>query len=172
MLAQLKQDYNIEIGITTSGTNQRETIEKALTVEVDNKPLFSVFQVTYNIFEQSITDSIGLLKAIQATVIVKEAMANGRIYTNAGFENYSQAYSVLADLAKKYNTGTDAIALRFCMDSIQPSFVLSGAATINQLKENLRANTFKLTDADIDLLKSLKVNSENYWNERKQLRWN
>ena len=53
-LAFFKNEYNLKIGLTTTGANQVEVIQKALDVLVDGKPLFDVFQVTYNFLEQSL----------------------------------------------------------------------------------------------------------------------
>ena len=165
-LAGLKRKFNIEIGITTSGIYQNETIQKALSIQLNGQALFSVFQITYNIFEQSILKSIELLYSHNAKIIVKESLANGRVF------NQTKTYSTLAELAQKYKVGIDAIAIRFCMDSIKADWVLSGAATIKQLEENLLANTFTLKQSDIDILKTLQVNIQDYWDQRKQLRWN
>lgn len=171
-LFRLKEACAIEIGITTSGVAQNETIQKAMGIKRQGKPLFTVFQVTYNIFEQSIDVSIGALKKQGAKIIIKEGLANGRVFTDASFPQYAYAYTVLENLAKKYQAGVDAIALRFCIDAIQPLYVLSGAATTHQLKQNLLAETFTLTPEEIMLLTSLRTVPEIYWNERRQLKWN
>ena len=75
-------------------------------------------------------------------------------------------------MAKKYKVGIDAIALRFVIDSIQPTFVLSGASNMLQLTQNLRAMDFELTATDLDLLKSIGTISGLYWGERALLNWN
>ena len=75
-------------------------------------------------------------------------------------------------MAKKYEVGVDAIALRFCVDSIRPFLVLSGASEEFQIKENLKSNRIKLEEEDINILKDLKISPDSYWSERKQLRWN
>ena len=72
----------------------------------------------------------------------------------------------------KYNVGIDALALRFVIDSLQPNYVLSGASNIKQLKQNLKALDFKLTQEEINSLSLLKSNSEYYWSERNELEWN
>ena len=165
-LAAIKNLFHIQIGLTTSGVQQNEVIKKALAVSVDGKPLFSVFQVTYNLFEQSIAEVIDLLHAANATIIIKESLANGRILRSQMND------TILERLAEKYKVGKDAVAIRFCMDTLKPDFVLSGAATGKQLEQNLLASTFTLHAAEIDQLKKMRVNSEAYWNERKQLAWN
>lgn len=165
-LCVLKEEFNIEIGITTSGIHQNETIQKAIEIERNGKPIFTVFQATYNMFEQSILKSIELLNTCNSTLIIKEAMANGRIL------NQLKSHPFLSVLSQKYNVGIDALALRFCLDSIKPTWVLSGAATVQQLKSNLLAETFELSQSEIDMLKSIQMTSQNYWEERKKLEWN
>lgn len=171
-LFELKEQFGIEIGLTTSGLTQNATIQQALKITNQGKPLFTIFQVTYNVFEQSIADSIALLKNQGARIIIKEGLANGRIFTCADFPQYAPAYALLERLAGKYHVGVDAVALRFCIDALRPLYVLSGAATIVQLKENLLAETFTLQSEELEELKSIHVASEAYWNERKQLKWN
>ncbi len=171
-LFELKETFGIEIGITTSGLTQNETIQKAINIKKRGKSLFSIFQVTYNIFEQSIWDSIGVLKTHNAGIIIKEGLANGRIFQHADFPQYVHSYSILKRLAAKYHVGVDAIALRFCIDALKPLYVLSGAATSTQLKENMLAETFTLRSEELEELKRIRVEPEIYWNERKHLKWN
>lgn len=165
-LTAIKNTFHIQIGLTTSGVQQNEVIKKALALTFGGKPIFTVFQVTYNVFEQSIGEVIELLHAANATIIIKESLANGRVLRGQANDTLFKA------LAAKYNVGKDAIAIRFCMDTLRPAFVLSGAATVKQLEQNLLANTFTLDLDEIDQLKKMRVNSEAYWNERKQLVWN
>ena len=171
-LSQIKKDTGLHIGITTSGSNQKEVIVAALKVSVENELLFDSFQVTYNIFEQS---TFSILKAILKQgkkVIIKEALANGRVFQNENFQHYSEAYKILNQLSKKYEVGFDAIALRFVMDSLQPTYVLSGASNKLQLTQNLKALNFSFTLEELELLKASQVNPELYWTERGFLLWN
>ena len=105
-------------------------------------------------------------------VIVKEALANGRIFQNDNYKHYERLYSFLKSLSQKYQVSTDAIALRFIIDHLQPNIVLSGASNILQLKENLKAMNFSLKNKELISLKKYAVNSNFYWNERKKLQWN
>jgi aryl-alcohol dehydrogenase-like predicted oxidoreductase len=41
---------------------------------------------------------------------------------------------VLDLLAKKYQVGTDAVALRYVMDNLEPTYLLSGASSKEQLE--------------------------------------
>lgn len=170
-LASIKEVYNLKIGITTSGANQNEVILAALEVVVRNKVLFDTFQVTYNIFDQRLGEIISRFEETGLRLIVKEAMANGRIFRSDRFPHYDLNYALSEKLAQEYEVGVDAIALRFVIDSIRPSVVLSGANDLFQLHQNLKAESFHLTAEEIEQLTSLKVDTIDYWNERKNLAW-
>jgi aryl-alcohol dehydrogenase-like predicted oxidoreductase len=171
-LAELKSKFNLKMGITTTGENQVEVIKTALKVVVDGNPLFDAFQVTYNIFDQSLAVLSDTLESLNKRVIIKEAMANGRIFPNQKYSHYKHAYNILQSLAKKYRVGIDAIALRFCVESIKSYKVLSGASQLQHLWDNLKVNDFALDKDDLELLEQLAVSPETYWKERSQLNWN
>ena len=171
-LHKIKRATDLKMGITTSGANQKEIIEAASKIKIDNTALFDSFQVTYNVFEQDTFEILQSLLSQKKIVIIKEALANGRVFQNEKFQHYSEAYKILEQLSKKYNVGVDAIALRFVMDNLQPTYMLSGASNAKQLKENLKANSFKLLENELSVLKDLRVSSEFYWEERSALSWN
>ena len=165
-LHEIKQEFGLTIGISTSGVNQNDIIREALKVNINNQPLFDSFQVTYNVLEQSTFSILKALKQLNKTIIIKEALANGRIFNDKVSINH------LRTISKKYSVGVDAIALRFIMDYLQPDYVLSGASNTNQLEENLKALRFKLTEEELTSLSTLKLNTEHYWTERSELEWN
>ena len=170
-LSQLKQEHNLKIGLSTSGDNQNEIIQKALSVEVDNNALFDSFQVTFNVFDQSLLKMTSLLKKENKTIIVKEALANGRVFPNINYNHYQNTYNHLESLSNKYDTSIDAVALRFCLDAINPFMVLSGASEKDHLTSNLLADNFQLTSEEIQQIKTLAIKPISYWKERKQLPW-
>ena len=171
-LLELKNEHGILIGLTTTSSNQLEVLKKALDVEVEGTQIFEVFQVTYNIFDQSLANMSEQLSNQNKRIVIKEALANGRIFPNENFPNYSKAHKKLIELSEKYETGIDAIALRFCMDSISVFKVLSGATNIQHLTDNLQVSNFELEKNDISVLKELLIDPEQYWSERKKLTWN
>ena len=162
-LADIKRNTGLSIGLTTSGTQQSEVLNEAMQIKVNGQFLFDVFQVTYNVFEQSTYNILVELIKNENKVIIKEGVANGRIF------NYTP--SILNELATKYNVGIDAIALRFIIDRLNPSVVLSGAFSKKQLKDNLKALDFKLTNEEIQKLTRIKKESSHYWKARKSLIW-
>ena len=172
-LYQIKKETGLKIGVTTSGANQKEVIEAALKVDIKGRDsLFDVFQVTYNIFEQSTCSILKEILKSGKQVIIKEALANGRVFENKKFKYYSESYKLLKELAIKYNVGVDAIALRFVIDNLKPTYVLSGASSKTQLIQNLKALNFNFTKEELELMQDIKTHSKEYWEERGTLQWN
>jgi aryl-alcohol dehydrogenase-like predicted oxidoreductase len=171
-LAFLKKEHNLKIGLTTTGTNQLEVIKKAVNVLVDGQPLFDLFQVTYNFLDQSLKEVSGELIRQKRDIVIKEALANGRVFRNESYPHYHEMFTTLERLSKKHKVGVDAISLKYCEQTIPNSLVLSGAGTAKQLKENLKLHNFTLSTDDIELLNSFRTTPEFYWTERKKLQWN
>lgn len=171
-LAQLKAENGLQIGVTTTGPNQTEVIKKAVELRVNGIRLFDVFQVTYNILDQSLSEAMGYFDNGDRRLVIKEALANGRLFRNKDYPLYEPIYKTLEGLAGKYEVGIDAIALRFCMDSVPATAVLSGAAVGHHLDDNLKSESIKLSHADIAQLQSLAIDANAYWTERKRLKWN
>lgn len=170
-MAQLSKEHGLLLGLSTTGSNQMEVIRYALEITVDEEPLFDVFQATYNLFDQSIAQIAPKLRSMQKRLVIKEALANGRIFPNKTFLHYEDTYTKLQSMAKKYKVGVDAIALRFCLDSVPNYVVLSGAQSLDHLRDNLKALEFSLDVDDVAALRGEAVDPSAYWNERKQLIW-
>lgn len=170
-LHQIRREYNISIGLTTTGANQVEVLKKAIDIEIENEPLFNSFQSTYNIMEQSILQLKEIFLGSNRQLIIKESLANGRLIPNKSFNKHNELYKYMTKLADKYNVGADSIPIRFCIDSFPEAVTLSGASGADQLQSNLTAKTFKLQMEEMDLLRSYKIDSAMYWDERKQLSW-
>ncbi|UUW08713.1 aldo/keto reductase [Flavobacterium plurextorum] len=170
-LHEIKKECNIIIGLTSTGVNQVEVLKKAADIEIENEPLFTSFQSTYNIMEQSILQLREIFLNNSRQFIVKESLANGRLMPNTSFKEHNGLYQYMTKLADKYNVGADAVAIRFCIDSFPEAVILSGASTAEQLESNLAAKTFKLQKEEIELLTTYKVDPIMYWDERKQLSW-
>ncbi len=171
-LYELKQQHHLKIGITSSGTEQLKIIEEAQKVDFDGVYLFDSYQITFNIFEQSCFDILKHLLSNGKTVIIKEALANGRVFKNINFPEYEPTYKYLEKLSDKYAVGIDAIAIRFIIDVLKPSIVLSGGSNTIQIEQNLKALNFQLDKEEVIILKSFAVSPQNYWEERSELKWN
>lgn len=168
----LKQQHQLKIGISSSGPEQVKIIEEAQNVIFEGVDLFDSYQVTFNIFEQSCFDVLRQLLVKDKTIIIKEALANGRVFKNTNFRQNEELYDYLVKLSNKYSVGIDAIAIRFIIDNLEPSIILSGASNTYQLRQNLVALNFELTTKELSTLNSCAVSPKDYWIERNDLKWN
>jgi len=171
-LAFLKNENQLQMGITTTGTNQVEVIQRALDVSIDGNQLFDAFQVTYNILDQSVLSISEELARQNKKLIIKEALANGRLFRNKKFIHYRKLFNYLEALAQKYQVGVDAIALNFCGNTLPKSMVLSGASNHIHLEGNIKAKSFTLTEDELQQLHVFRISEAMYWDERKLLAWN
>lgn len=171
-LFRIKKKTGIKIGLSVSGSEQNSIIESAAEKKVEGEVLFDSFQVTYNILESSTHQTLKKVMEQGRTVIVKEALANGRLFRHKNYPHYGGLYNALESIGQHHKVGVDAIALRYVMDYLGPTLVLSGASSSTQLDENLKVNQFKLNRNEIEILSEFSVDVESYWNERKQLVWN
>ncbi|GAB2946935.1 aldo/keto reductase [Streptomyces pseudoechinosporeus] len=154
----------LTIGFSTSGPAQADAIRAALAVTVEGEPLFRTVQATYNALETSAAPALAEAHDAGLTVIVKEAMANGRL---AG-PHAPEAVRAIAEAAE---LGADAVALALVLRQPWAGVVLSGAATVNQLVSNLHAAVVDLDDEQAALLSALAEEPGAYWERRGQLPW-
>jgi aryl-alcohol dehydrogenase-like predicted oxidoreductase len=131
------QETDMPLGVSVSGTSQAETIDLALTLG-----LFDAVQATWNPLERAAEGALARAHAAGLKVIVKEALANGR-------------------LAER-----DAEALAAALAQPWATIVLSGAASVEVLRSNLRARETApgpLGEPE---------DSAAYWSTRSSLPWN
>jgi aryl-alcohol dehydrogenase-like predicted oxidoreductase len=133
-LARLRAD-GVIIGLTTSGPDQAGTIRRALQLTVDGQQLFTAAQVTWNLLEPSAGPAAAEAAAAGWAILVKEALANGRLAPAAG------PPEAVTALAAARGVTEDAIALAAALANPWASVVLSGAVTRPQLDANLAALT-------------------------------
>ncbi|WP_431965897.1 aldo/keto reductase [Actinacidiphila sp. bgisy160] len=162
-LARLAAD-GVEVGLSTSGPLQAEAIRAALKVTVDGRRLFTVVQATYNLLEPSAGPALAEAHDAGATVIVKEAMANGRLAT-------ADPDSPLAEVADRTGATPDAVALAAVLRRPWAGIVLSGAATTGQAAANARAASLGLEAGDLTRLAALAEPAPAYWRHRSELPW-
>jgi aryl-alcohol dehydrogenase-like predicted oxidoreductase len=158
-----RRDAGLLIGITTTGAQQAGTIRRALEVHIDGVPLFSSVQATWNLLEPSAGPALAEAADAGWAVIVKEAVANGRL-TAAG--DAGRVGSVLGAVAAASGNDPDALAMAAVLAQPWVSLVLSGAATVDQLASNLRA--LEIATPDIP---ELAEPAEDYWAARSARPW-
>ncbi len=131
-LARLRTE-GVIVGLSTSGPDQATAIRRALQLTVDGRQLFAAVQVTWNLLEPSVGPAAAEAAEAGWAVLVKEAVANGRLVPGAG------APGRVTALAAARGVGEDAIALAAALAQPWASVVLSGAVTERQLAANLAA---------------------------------
>jgi aryl-alcohol dehydrogenase-like predicted oxidoreductase len=151
----------VRTGFSTSGPAQAETVRRALGLEAGGRRLFTTVQSTWNLLEPSAGGALAEAHARGVHVIVKEALANGRLAT-APPEPVRRA-------AERHGTGPDAIALAAALAQPWADTVLSGAVSVAQLTSNLAATTIDL--ADLDEFGDLATTPADYWRDRAALPW-
>ncbi|MEV4128630.1 aldo/keto reductase [Nocardia sp. NPDC049707] len=166
-LAQLSTE-GVTVGLSTSGPHQADTIRAALTVTVGGKPLFGCVQTTYNLLERSACSALAEAHAAGRAVIIKEALANGRLTAS---HLATPQMNALHEIARQTGTSCDAVALAAVIAQPWADIVLSGAATVDQLTSNLAATHVHLNPAQLERLTELTEPSDAYWAHRSRLAW-
>lgn len=165
-LAALAAD-GLVVGLSVSGPRQAEVIRRALQVQAEGRCPFAVVQATWNVLEPSAGAALAEAAAAGWGVIVKEGVANGRL-TGRGD---AAAAPPLARLAAAHDVGVDAVALAAALAQPWASMVLSGAATVAQLRSNLAAADVDLDAGALDELAGLAEEPGDYWAARAALPW-
>ena len=157
-LAELR-GQGVAIGLTTSGTGQADTIERALAGGA-----FDCVQATYNLLERAPANALERAHDAGLGVIVKEALANGRLTSRGGIEPLLRA-------AERLGTTPDALAIAAVLAETWVDVVLSGAETVDQVQSNVAAVKVDVTAALRDELAALREPSDGYWSTRSALSW-
>ena len=133
------QETDLPLGVSVSGTSQAQTIDLALTTG-----LFDAVQATWNLHERAAGDALARAAAAGLKVMVKEGLANGRL------------------------AAVDDVALAAALAQPWATVVLSGAASVDVLRSNLRARDL----APPGELPEYLEDSAAYWARRSSLDWN
>ncbi len=162
----------IVVGLSLSGPGQAETLEKATRIRKDGELLFGSVQATWNALEQSATEALVEASRMGMGVIIKEALANGRLTDRNTHSEFEENRKILNRLSEKYKVGADALCIAFVSRQPWVNIVLSGASTIQQLESNLMADNLAIDPEDMEQLGSLRISPVDYWRERAELEWN
>ena len=145
-LLQLRST-GLVVGLTVSGPAQADVIRRALEVRVDGVNPFQVVQATWNLLERSAGGALAEANARGWGVIVKEALANGR-------------------LAERGDGGR--VALAAALSQPWADVVLSGAVTPEQLRSNLNAIVLSRDGGNWP---DIAESPFDYWARRSELPW-
>lgn len=170
-LARLRAG-GLRIGLSLSGAGQPETLWRALEVQADGAPLFDVVQATWNVLERSAGPALAAAHEAGLGVIVKEALANGRLTPRNEMPEFASKMALLHQAARDYETTVDALALAAVLAEPWADVVLSGAAAVDHLQANVGALAVRWDEALAERLEGLVEEPERYWETRSNLVWN
>jgi aryl-alcohol dehydrogenase-like predicted oxidoreductase len=157
-LASLRSS-GVAVGLSVSGAGQAGTVDMALEVGG-----FDSVQATWNLIEPSASEALARASAGGMRVIVKEALANGRLTARGDAEP-------LLRVARSMGATPDAVALAAALAQPWCDVVLSGASTVKQLDSNLAARDMALDEAALSSLEALREPADSYWQHRSALPW-
>jgi aryl-alcohol dehydrogenase-like predicted oxidoreductase len=136
----------IRVGLTVTGADQAATIERALETGG-----FDTVQATWNLHERSAEAALERAHEAGLVVLVKEALANGRLAARGA--------------------GQDAVALAAALARPWADVVLSGAATVAQLQSNVAARELAWDDELEERMAGVVEEPAAYWATRAELPW-
>jgi aryl-alcohol dehydrogenase-like predicted oxidoreductase len=153
----------VRVGFSTSGPRQADTVRRGLDAEVAGVRVFSAVQSTWNLLEVSAAGALAEAHGSGAHVLVKEALANGRLAATPP--------PPVAACARRHGTGPDAVALAAALAQPWAGTVLLGAASAGQVAANLEAARVRLDAGELAALEPVALPPERYWSQRAELPW-
>ena len=103
------RDQGMVIGLSLSGPQQTETLQVAMEIKIGGKRVFDCVQATWNVLEKSAGPTLQAAHQQGMGVIVKEALANGRLTSRNLDPEFTRQREVLEAEAKRLETTVDAI---------------------------------------------------------------
>jgi aryl-alcohol dehydrogenase-like predicted oxidoreductase len=142
------------------GLYQSQTIERAVELGA-----FDSVQATWNLLERSAGPALAAAHRARMGVIVKEALANGRLTDRGDVPEVRRA-------AARRGVSADALALAAVLDQPWADVVLSGAVAVEALESNLTAAAVEVDAGLGHELRGIVRDPAVYWDERAALPWN
>jgi aryl-alcohol dehydrogenase-like predicted oxidoreductase len=167
-LAALR-DTGVRVGISTSGPGQADAVRRALDVTIDGEPLFTSVQSTWNPLEPSAGEALAEAAARGARVIIKEAVANGRLAP--GRDDETPGVRRAAALAAEMGVPIDQVAIAAALAQPWAWRALSGAVTVDQLASNIEAARLELPAGFLAELATVAEDPGSYWTARAGRPW-
>jgi aryl-alcohol dehydrogenase-like predicted oxidoreductase len=158
------RELGLRVGLTVTGPRQHDVICRALDIRVDGRTLFDTVQATWNLLEPSASGALADAHREGWGVIVKEALANGRLTNRFGGPELRDIRERAADLG----TAVETLAMATALAQPWADVVLSGAVTPGQLEAHVGAFTLDIDGAPIP---APAESPDTYWRRRATLTW-
>lgn len=170
-LARMRRG-GLRIGLSLSGSEQAATLWRAMEIHMDGERIFDAVQATWNLLEMSVGPALREASESGMGVIIKEALANGRLTSRNQDPAFHSQRTLLETAAIEMEVTIDSVALAAVLAQPWTDVVLSGATTKDQLRSNVRALDIEWTDELAEHLTALKESPAKYWSTRSRLPWN
>jgi len=170
-LRELKHS-GVEVGLSVSGPQQAATIKKALAIKFAGLQLFDSVQATWNLLETSASEALQEAHSLGLRVIIKEALANGRLTNRNQSPEFAEKRDRLQAIAAEHDSSIDAVSIAAAMNQPWTTTVLSGAANVDHLRSNANADSIQWTPELQESVAGFVEIPEEYWTKRSQLEWN
>jgi aryl-alcohol dehydrogenase-like predicted oxidoreductase len=170
-LARLR-DQGVRIGLSLTGPSQAQVLRTAMTIVLDGSPLFECVQATWNLLERSAGPALSEAHDAGMGVIIKEALANGRLTDRNHDSDFAPKLTLLKKESMKLGVSIDGLVLAATLAQPFVDTVLSGATTEEQLLSNIIASRLTLDPGLLARLLELVEAPEEYWSTRKRSPWN
>jgi aryl-alcohol dehydrogenase-like predicted oxidoreductase len=181
-IARLRE-RGIRAGLSVSGAGQDVAIRRSLEVRRDGVGVFDSVQATWNLFERGAESALDDAHAAGMKVVVKESLANGRLTGEAGSgrreagggkgsEVFFPLVARVRAVAEARGTTIEMLALSAALARPWADVVLTGAATVDQVRSNIAALELAFDPELDEQLRSVSISSAEYWRARSSFRWN
>jgi aryl-alcohol dehydrogenase-like predicted oxidoreductase len=170
-LGELKA-AGLRIGLSVSGPNQAAVIRQALAVEIAGTPLFDTVQATWNLLEHSAGTALAEAHQAGLGIIIKEALANGRLTSRNDDPAFAEKLAALSRVATDLGAELDQLALAAVINQPWVDTALSGAATVAHVESNAAAVSVAWTADVAGQLSEMREEPAVYWLTRAGLKWN
>jgi aryl-alcohol dehydrogenase-like predicted oxidoreductase len=172
-IARLREK-GIRAGLSVSGAGQDVAIRRAIAVRRDGERVFDSVQATWNLLERGAESALQEAHDSGMKVVVKESLANGRLTHENRIDDdvFSPLVARIRAVAESRGTTIEMLALGAALARSWADVVLTGAATVEQIRSSVAAVKVDY-DAEVEeRLRPLSIASEDYWRARSSFRWN
>jgi aryl-alcohol dehydrogenase-like predicted oxidoreductase len=183
-IARLRE-RGIRAGLSVSGAGQDVAIRRSLEVHRDGERVFDSVQATWNLLERGAESALQDAHGAGMKVVEKEALATARLTgeersgkREAGKENrndgeiFSPLVARIREVAESRGTTIETLALAAALTRPWADVVLTGAATVGQIQSNVGALKLAYDPELQEELRSVSIDSAEYWRARSSFRWN
>ena len=172
-IARLRE-RGIRAGLSVSGAGQGVAIRRSIEVHRDGERVFDSVQATWNLLERGAESALEEAHAAGMKVVIKETLANGRLThrNRDGDDVFASRVARIRELAGSRGATIETLALAAALARSWADVVLSGAATVGQIRSNVAAFEIAYDGELEEQIRPMSIASDEYWRVRSSFSWN